>query len=82
VGKLVDVTKAMAKQQKTARELQLLVSEWLGIQPGDHRSEQIKIFALKDTWRAMSARHDDHPDFRNDVISASILLSERYTLED
>lgn len=72
----------MAKQQKTARELQLLVSEWLGIPPEDHRSEQIKIFALKDTWRAMSARHDDHPDFRNDVISASILLSERYSLED
>lgn len=50
--------------------------------PGDHRSEQIKIFALKDTWRAMSARHDDHPDFRNDVIAASILLSERYSFED
>jgi hypothetical protein len=70
----------MAKQQKTARELQLLVSEWLGRPPGDQSN--IKIFALKDTWRAMSARHDDHPDFGNDVSAASILLSERYTLED
>jgi hypothetical protein len=72
----------MAKQQKTARELRLLVSEWLGMPPGDQRSEQIKIFALNDTWRAMSARHDDHPDFRNDVIAASILLSEHYILKD
>jgi hypothetical protein len=74
--------RAMAKQGKTARELQVLVSEWLGMPFGDHRSEQIKILALNDTWRAMSARHDDQPDFRNNVISASILLSERYTLED
>jgi hypothetical protein len=50
--------------------------------PGDQSSEHIKIFALKDTWRAMSAGHDDHPDFGNDVSAASILLSERYTLED
>ena len=79
---LEDVTWAMAKQQKTARELQFLVSEWLGLPPGDQSCEQIKIFPLKDAWRAMSARHDDHPDFRNDVIAASILLSERYTLGD
>lgn len=49
--------------------------------PGDRNSEKIRIFALKDTWRAMSARHDDDADFRNDVIAASILLSERYSLK-
>jgi hypothetical protein len=71
----------MAKQQRTVHELQLLVSEWLGMPKGDSRANSIKIFPLSDTWRAMSARHDDDPTFRNDVISASILLAERYSLE-
>jgi hypothetical protein len=64
------------------RDLELLVSEWAWYAGRRPRVRANQVFALKDTWRTMSARHDDHSDFRNDLISASILLSARYRLED
>ncbi|MDB5652943.1 MAG: hypothetical protein JWQ94_556 [Tardiphaga sp.] len=69
------------KDQKPADDLQYMLAISLGIDPEGFMAKGICIIPMNDSWRAMSARHDDDPDFRSKVIKESILLAERYDLQ-
>jgi hypothetical protein len=69
------------KDQKPASALQLMLAALLEIDPDGVDAKGINIYPLNDSWRAMSGRSDDKADFRSRVVKASILLAERYDLE-
>ncbi len=70
----------MAKVPKSAAELHALIWDHLGVPVSNRQAGQIKIYRLDQTWRAMSTVQAADPDFRNNVISVSIFLSEKYDL--
>lgn len=72
----------MSKIPKYSAELHALIWDQLAVPPSNRRAGDIKLYRLNDTWRAMSTIQSADPDFRNKVIAASILLSERYDLVD
>ena len=70
----------MAKISKNAAELHALIWDHLGVPPSNRRAGQIEVYPLNDTWRARSTVLTADPDFRNNVIAISIMLSEKYDL--
>lgn len=67
--------------QKSAEDLRYWLAMMLGIEPEGPRAKAIIVVPMSGSWRAMSGRHDDHPDFRSAVIRRSIELAQEYDLE-
>lgn len=53
----------------------------VGIDPESAKAKAIMLVPMNESWRAMSGRHDDDPEFRSKVIEQSIELAKRYDLE-
>lgn len=67
--------------RKPAEDLRYWLALMLGIEPQSPQARAIIFVPMNDSWRAMSGRHDDDPDFRSAVIRRSIELAEQYDLE-
>lgn len=68
------------RPRKPAEDLRYWLALMLGIAPEGTRATSIVVVPMNDSWRALSGRHDDDPEFRSAVIR-SIELAEKYDLE-
>lgn len=66
---------------KSIDDLRYMLALLLGIGPDSPSAKAMRIMPMDRSWRAMSGRHDDDPDFRASVIRMSIELADRYDLE-
>ena len=67
--------------QKSVADLRYMLALMLGIDPDGPQAKAIIFVPMSDSWRAMSGRYDDPPDYRSAVIRRSIELAQRYDLE-
>lgn len=75
------MVKPASLPRKPAEDLRYWLALMLGIEPQSPQARAIMFVPMNDSWRAMSGRHDDDPDFRSAVIRRSIELAAQYDLE-